>query len=311
LTDYRQSDVFAVAPNGQLRQLSDDRLSSEPAVAPDGSWLVFTKAAEGSWKDWGYEETSLQTMDTDGELIASIPAEDGWNDSAPAISPDGARIAFIREREGGFYRSTAAEDDRKLVVANSDGSQQSVLGNLFDPQATQWPISIGGPAWSDDQSSLAVTIRRDDGTSALRIMDPSNGNIRQTIVVPHGVEGQPVWSPEGDQVLLSWVEATGWSSGMVDLDSGAVSELSMPAGFPGISVGHVDATGSRLLGLSWDQEVDSEPQRIVVMDRAGEVVGTTDVEQVQSASAEAPVRVFSPSFSKCFGAAVGTANEPD
>lgn len=100
---------------------------------------------------------------------------------APAIAPDGRRIAFTAD-EGGKMQ---------LYVMGSDGSDSRVVADSL--------VLRGSPVWwPDGQSILSAAVR--DGVPRL-VRIPLNGESPAELVSEYSVD--PVWSPEGRFLVYS------------------------------------------------------------------------------------------------------------
>lgn len=128
----------------------------------------------------------IYVMGSDGSDPARLTSLPGF-DRAPAWSPDGMRIAFVRD------------DD--IWVMNSDGGDQIRL--------TQ---SGGfGPTWSPDGTQLAF-FRND----RLLVIDAEGSDGTETTIVPDGATW-PAWSPDGSLIAFQL-----FSDGRYELHSIAV-----------------------------------------------------------------------------------------
>ena len=114
-------------------------------------------------------------------------ASELWHDldaarvGAPAIAPDGKRIAFTVER----HAST------QLYVMDSDGSHAGVVGG---------PIILRGDiAWSPDSQSLVGAVLVNGEPHLARI--PLNGAPPQPMVSEYSLG--PAWSPDGRYLVYS------------------------------------------------------------------------------------------------------------
>lgn len=95
---------------------------------------------------------------------------------APAVAPDGRRIAFTVEDDG----------QTTLYVADSDGSHLRVLADSL--------VLRGSPAWAPDgQSLVSATVR--EGAPHLTRIPLKGGSPPVTLVSEYSVD--PVWSPDG------------------------------------------------------------------------------------------------------------------
>ncbi|MBB4682956.1 S9 family peptidase [Amycolatopsis jiangsuensis] len=74
----------------------------------------------------------------------------GPRDSAPAISPDGRWVAFLRAGEG-----TGAEGSPQVYVMPAEGGEARKL--------TSFPLGAEGPVWAPDSRRLACTARMPEG----------------------------------------------------------------------------------------------------------------------------------------------------
>jgi Tol biopolymer transport system component len=100
---------------------------------------------------------------------------------APAIAPDGSRIAFITR-----------EDDRTLLhVIDRDGSHPKIIADSLRLQ--------GNPAWAPDGLSIVAAVVRDEEPHLTSIF--LNGAPPQPLVAEYSVD--PVWSPDGRFLVYS------------------------------------------------------------------------------------------------------------
>jgi serine/threonine protein kinase/Tol biopolymer transport system component len=113
----------------QIAALGDDRCAGL-AFSPDGIYIYFVR------EDPHLETGDLEQMPflggTPRKMMAGISGP-------PAFSPDGRRIAFLREHLG----------DTKLLTATLDGSDERVLASYRGPRNDR-------VAWSPDGKTLAV-----------------------------------------------------------------------------------------------------------------------------------------------------------
>jgi len=73
---------------------------TNPAISPDGRWLVFASTRERSEPD----TTSLWIAPFGGDKVAPTRLTTGsWIDSHPVWTPDGAAVVFASTREGGDF----------------------------------------------------------------------------------------------------------------------------------------------------------------------------------------------------------------
>ncbi len=118
------------------------RLPGAPTLSPDGSRAVV--AVSRADLDEDDYRSRLWLVDTSGETLPR-PLTDGPRDSAPAWSPDGRWIAFLR---------APAEGKPQLHVLPADlGDARAVSTD------EQHPLGAGAPRWSPDSTRLAYSTR--------------------------------------------------------------------------------------------------------------------------------------------------------
>lgn len=146
-----------------------------PNWFPDSQALVF--AAER-----GTERSDVYRMNLDGSGRRQL-TDDPANDSAPAVSPDGTRIAFESDRDGNY----------EIYVIDARGGNPVRL--------TTDPARDLAPAWSPDGRQLVFTSDRDNRASAdvYRMNADGSGVERLTSDLSNWA---PQFSPDGQQVAV-------------------------------------------------------------------------------------------------------------
>jgi dipeptidyl aminopeptidase/acylaminoacyl peptidase/CubicO group peptidase (beta-lactamase class C family) len=184
----------------RIDNLTAIAVPSQPALSPDGSRVVYVLRTLDDENDRNVDQ--LWTVPTSGGTPRRLTS--GQSDTAPAWSPDGSRLAFLR--------------DGQVHVLAADGGEPEPV--------TELPLGSGAPAWSPDGSRLAFTASVDpaDGSgplvakrldyqadgaglvgsvrSQLHVLDLADGHCRQVTDGPEHA-GQPVWSPDSRAVVFT------------------------------------------------------------------------------------------------------------
>ncbi len=153
-----------------------------PQVAPDGRTVIYASNARGNY--------DLYRLDSGNGETKNLTEDSEANDSEPALSPDGTRVAFRSERDGGglFLMELASGETRKL----------SNLGH--------------NPAWSPDGAEIVVAtegiIRPEDRYTASSQLWAVRADSGARRLVTPGDAVQPSWSPNGERIAF-WASRGG------------------------------------------------------------------------------------------------------
>ena len=144
--------------------------AAHPRHGPDYLLYVSSKGgADGLWKFKDGAETELWK------------GSDGAVAGAPAISADGARIAFVVRREG----------RAQLYLMTSDGTNARRIAESLDVR--------DAPSWSPDGKWIAV-VSSEEGVSPL-LKVPVDGG--EPVRLLEGMTSDPVWSSDGRFIAYS------------------------------------------------------------------------------------------------------------
>ena len=214
--DLVRRAMAASVPKFVARQVTSAiGVEDDPAIAPDGKTIAYTSDESGNKDIWIVDVhggparrlTSHPASDThaswfpDGRAIAFASARNGRTDiwraspqdgdaatllvadaDAPAVSPDGTRIAFVRRNADGSTRLT--------VAPVSDPSRAYALSGDRDGR---WDHK--DPAWSPDGTLLCYS-----AWDGLWVVAAAGGT-------PHRLtfeesDGHPSWSADGRYVYF-------------------------------------------------------------------------------------------------------------
>ena len=174
--------------------------------SPDGNYLYFTTHPEASGLSTLYQVASLGGAPK--KIIVDV-------DSPVSFSPDGKRIAFVRE-------ATPAKTS-SLMIANADGSDEKALVVVHAPM----DFSTSGPAWSPDGKRIAVlkTLKGDFQNYNFETVSADNGEEKPLGTREWINPNRPGWLPDGSALIFS---ALADSSSF----NAQLWELSYPGGEP-------------------------------------------------------------------------------
>jgi Tol biopolymer transport system component/predicted Ser/Thr protein kinase len=202
---------------------------STAAISPDAKWIAYFRANGANESLWvrqtatGSTAEVLQPMamyaanmvfSPDGNYVyysyrapnekiahlVKIPALGGSPqtilddlDGPISFSPDGKRIAFIRNPQG--------TNKSEIVLAGVDGSNQTVAGSIEGNRTF-----LSGPAWSPNGKLIAVSTVDATGSNGdfyISMLDVASGKISKfsenTWIYPRSI----TWMPKGDGLIMA------------------------------------------------------------------------------------------------------------
>lgn len=147
-----------------------------PSLSPDGNTIVYARRSGSDW--------DIFTQRVGGFNAQNLTDSFSGDDTQPAVSPDGAYIAFRSERDGGgvFVMGASGESIRRL----------SDRGPAYHP------------AWSPDSQEVIYTEERvrdprDRTISPRRLWAVNIKTLGKRLISTNDV-AQPRWSPNGHRI---------------------------------------------------------------------------------------------------------------
>lgn len=243
--------------NMSITKLTESGTAYSAAISPDGKYVLHVALEKGLQSLWLRhiptgsntqvvppiaEDYSGLTFSRDGNYIYFVrsdkkhpatrhlyqaPVLGGTPrlvisnvNSAISFSPDGTRFVFLR------YDSEKRE--RRLIIANADGSGEGVL------PMRKTPDFFESPDWSPDGNPVAFVAFTESGETLLQTVDISSGAVK-TITSPQPTNSDLRgfralrWMPDGKGLVILQVKkvATGRSNqvSFVAYPSGEISRI--------------------------------------------------------------------------------------
>ena len=144
-----------------------------PILPPGGNGkIVFDRASE------------IYVMDANGAHQTNL-TNNSAQDTSPAWSPDGTKIAFTSDRSG--------SGNSEIYVMNANGSNPIRLTNSSGTD--------DDPSWSPDGTKIAFSSYR-DSDEEIYVMN-ANGSNQTRLTNSRGRDYEPAWSPDGGKIAFS------------------------------------------------------------------------------------------------------------
>lgn len=233
----------------QLTEEPDQELF--PGISPDGKSIIYASRAAGNW--------DIYLRRVGGKNPINLTKDSDADDTQPVYSPDGQRIAFQSDREGGglFVMESTGESVRRLSregynpAWSHDGKKiffgtERVLQPERPPRVSElWSMEVATgkkqivskedalqPNASPHGNRIAFWGFTKEGAHADIFTISENGTGRVAVTNDSALDWNPVWSPNGDYLYFCsdrggsmnvWRVAIDEKSGKVLDEPGAVT----------------------------------------------------------------------------------------
>lgn len=161
---------------GGRRPITSKLTLWRPAISPDGTRIAFS--APIGRPTLGRFGIAVANLDGTGFTMLTTPK---YADFSPTWSPDGARLAFVRDRKSNLDAATCCV----LRVMDATGSNQATIPGT---------LGASNPAWSPAGNEIAY-----DTTDGLHVTDLAGTRSR---TIASARRTQAAWSPDGSEIAF-------------------------------------------------------------------------------------------------------------
>ncbi len=182
---------------------------------------VGEKKFEEEWREWLRREYWPSAARERGPAAFGRRLTDHLRDgsalnTAPAVSPQGDRIAYFSDRRDFTDVYVMSASDGKLLRRVTRGQR----GTLFE----SLPSLRSSLTWSPDGSRLALAVRS-GGRDWLGIVSAESGRLLRRFDLGCDALAYPAWSPVADTLVVAGVRGGRSDLWLVDARSGATRRL--------------------------------------------------------------------------------------
>ncbi len=237
----------------------DSGVESWPSLSPDGTTLLYVSHATG--------HDDIYRRDVDGRNAINLTAEFSDGSTMPAFSPDGRRIAFRSERQGGglFVMGATGENPKKVSdegynpAWSHDGTRLAFATEATTTPGSRigtselWVLNVDSPSqekrkvsdvdamqptWSLDGRHVAVW-SSDGGRRLLKVIAVADGSAAPVFPSdPDTTYWNPVWSWDGRWLYFVSNASGSMTVGRVPVDAsghptGSRETITVPASSAG------------------------------------------------------------------------------
>jgi len=165
---------------------------ARPTFWPDGTLILFD--ARPLDADGNPSPGDICVMNADGTNERYL-TDDPLGEEDACWSPDGSRIAFIRERE--------TPNGRAYDIWLMDGDGRNA--RRLTPEGD---VSYLHPAWSPDSTGIACTVHA-TSSGDIGVIKLPGGSVKLLTQTPDTDEYGPVWTWDGTHILFATQDAPG------------------------------------------------------------------------------------------------------
>lgn len=197
---------------------------ANPAIAPDGKLIVFSRSYVDKMKD--QNRANLWLVDNEGKKLREL-TNGNWRDSSPVWSPDGKRIAFLSDRDGTNQLHVMWIDTREVaqltrldrapadITWSPDGKSIAYTQRVLDedpilpikmpkkPEGAVWAKGatiIDRPSWASDGVGPVAK-----GYMHIFVVDAIQGGTPRQLTTGKFNHTAPEWSPDSSKLYFSGI----------------------------------------------------------------------------------------------------------
>jgi Tol biopolymer transport system component len=245
-----------------------------PHLSPDGRQLIYSSSAGGN--------VDVYLLRVGGDRAINLTAGSPADDSQGKFSPDGEKIVFRSERDGGglFTMGATGESVRRVTDSGMDPSwspdgRRLAFGTeaVDDPYSrlslsTLWTVEVATgqkkqltttgdavqPAWSPDGRHIAYWANT--GGQRDIWMIASEGGDPVAVTQDHFTDWSPVWSPDGRWLFFSSDRGGSMNVWRLPVDAGGVPQgdaQPVTTGTQSMGWAAFSEDGRRMVAMAYDR----------------------------------------------------------
>lgn len=200
-------DVYRMGIDGNdLVKLSTSTLSDGSPTTAAGK-VVFTSYRNGN--------AELYSVPITGGAETRLTTSTGTDETSPAFSPDGTKLAWAAGPVGGLTKIWTGS-------ATATGGAQAVPGMADAIQ--------GSPSWSPDGTTVAFTMAAASSADIWKVVP---GNAPTLLVDASTADVEPAWSPDGTRIAFASNRSGDTELYLYTVSSGAITRLTTRTGSDG------------------------------------------------------------------------------